>query len=70
MAAFAADGQRVADSLARSKSKPCANPAYLIGLFHPADRFVVFQGIETAIFIAVAVALVLATVCWIRRRVA
>ena len=38
--------------------------------FHPADRFVTFQGIETAIFVALAVALVIATVYWVRRHVA
>jgi hypothetical protein len=37
--------------------------------FHPADRFVIFQGIETAIFIAVAVVLVLMTLYWVRQRV-
>jgi hypothetical protein len=37
---------------------------------HPADHFWTFQAIETAIFVALAVCLVLATIYWIRRRVA
>jgi hypothetical protein len=37
---------------------------------HPAGDFWAFQAIETAIFIALAVALVLATIYWIRRRIA
>ena len=37
---------------------------------HPADDFWTFQAIETAIFVALAVCLVLATTYWIRRRIA
>jgi hypothetical protein len=38
--------------------------------FHPAKRFVTFQAIETAIFVLAAVALMVATVYWVRRRIA
>jgi hypothetical protein len=37
---------------------------------HPADQFWTFQAIETAIFVALALCLILATLYWIRRRVA
>jgi hypothetical protein len=39
-------------------------------LFHPADRFWLFQGIETALFVALAALLLLAAVHWVRRRIA
>ena len=34
----------------------------------PAERFWLFQGIETALFVALAVLLLLAAVHWVRRR--
>jgi hypothetical protein len=37
---------------------------------HPAHHFWTFQAIETAIFVALALCLVLATIYWIRRRIA
>jgi ABC-type transport system involved in multi-copper enzyme maturation permease subunit len=37
---------------------------------HPAGDFWVFQAIETGIFVALAIGLLLATVYWIRRRIA
>ncbi|HEY7661340.1 MAG TPA: transporter [Actinomycetota bacterium] len=37
---------------------------------HPAHHFWTFQAIETAIFVALAICLVLATIYWIRRRIA
>ena len=37
---------------------------------HPARHFWAFQVIETAIFVALALTLVLATIYWIRRRIA
>ena len=37
---------------------------------HPAHQFWTFQAIETAIFVALALCLVLATIYWIRRRIA
>jgi ABC-type transport system involved in multi-copper enzyme maturation permease subunit len=37
---------------------------------HPASDFWVFQAIETAIFVALAVGLVVATIYWVRRRIA
>jgi hypothetical protein len=37
---------------------------------HPAHHFWTFQAIETAIFVALAICLVLATFYWIRRRIA
>ena len=44
--------------------------AYNQDLFQPADRFWLFQGIETALFVALAVVLVLVAVHLIRRRTA
>ena len=44
--------------------------AYNQDLFQPADRFWLFQGIETALFVALAVLLVLAAVHLVRRRIA
>jgi transposase len=43
--------------------------AYNLELFHPADRFWLFQGIETAVFVALAVLLLLAAIHLIRRRI-
>jgi len=43
--------------------------AYNLQLFHPAERFWLFQGIETALFVALAVLLLLAAVHWVRRRI-
>jgi ABC-type transport system involved in multi-copper enzyme maturation permease subunit len=65
-ASFAADGQRVAECSANQ----CPSAAYLQDFFHPAERFVTFQAIESAIFVVVAVALIVATVYWVRQRVA
>jgi hypothetical protein len=42
---------------------------YLHAIYQPADRFWLFQGIETAIFGGLAVALLLFAVWWIRERV-
>ena len=36
---------------------------------HPASQFWAFQTIETAIFVALAISLLLATIYWIRRRI-
>jgi ABC-type transport system involved in multi-copper enzyme maturation permease subunit len=36
---------------------------------HPASQFWAFQAIETAIFLALAISLLLATIYWIRRRI-
>ena len=38
-------------------------------VFQPADRYWLFQGIETAVFVALAVLLLLAAVHWVRRRI-
>jgi hypothetical protein len=43
--------------------------AYNLQVFHPGDRYWVFQGIETALFVALAVLLLLAAVRWVRRRI-
>jgi hypothetical protein len=43
--------------------------AYNQEVFQPADRFWLFQTIETALFIAVAVLLLLAAIHWVRRRI-
>jgi hypothetical protein len=44
--------------------------AYNLQLFHPADRFWLFQVIETALFVALAALLLLAAIHAIRRRIA
>ena len=43
--------------------------AYNQEVFQPADRFWLFQTIETALFVAVAVLLLLAAIHWVRRRI-
>jgi ABC-2 family transporter protein len=43
--------------------------AYNQEIFQPADRFWLFQTIETALFIALAVLLLLAAIHWVRRRI-
>jgi ABC-2 family transporter protein len=43
--------------------------AYNQELFHPAERFWLFQGIETALFVALAALLLLAAIHWVRRRI-
>jgi hypothetical protein len=43
--------------------------AYNLQLVHPADRFWLFQGIETALFVALAVLLLLAAIHVVRRRI-
>ncbi len=43
--------------------------AYNLEVFQPAERFWLFQTIETALFVALAVLLLLAAIHWIRRRI-
>jgi len=43
--------------------------AYNQELYHPASRFWLFQGIETALFVVLAALLLLAAIQWIRRRI-
>jgi hypothetical protein len=43
--------------------------AYNLELFHPADRYWLFQGIETALFVALALLLLAAAIHLIRRRI-
>jgi hypothetical protein len=43
--------------------------AYNLELFHPASRYWLFQGLETALFLVLAAALLLAAVLWVRRRI-
>jgi ABC-2 family transporter protein len=43
--------------------------AYNLELVHPADRYWLFQGIETALFVALAVLLLAAAIYLIRRRI-
>jgi hypothetical protein len=38
--------------------------------YQPGDRFWAFQGIETAIFLSLAVGLLAVTVWWVRERIA
>lgn len=39
-------------------------------LYQPSDRFWTFQGIEAAIFVALALALLMLTLWWMRHRIA
>jgi hypothetical protein len=39
-------------------------------LYQPVDRFWMFQGIEAAIFVALALALLVLTLWWMRQRIA
>jgi ABC-type transport system involved in multi-copper enzyme maturation permease subunit len=50
-------------------SQRAIDQAYEVLTIHPAGDFWAFQAIETAIFVALAVGLVLATIYWIRRRI-
>jgi hypothetical protein len=56
-----------------TSTNPCVlqygEGAYNLQVFHPADRYWLFQGIETALFVALAVLLLLAAVHWVRRRI-
>lgn len=50
-------------SLAVQKTPP-------VLLYQPVDRFWIFQGIEAAIFVALALALLVLTLWWMRQRIA
>ena len=52
-----------------TRAWPSTAPTLQPGAFHPADRFWLFQGIETAAFIALAVLLLMAAIHLIRRRI-
>jgi hypothetical protein len=60
-------------TLAPPATDPClagfSADAHNLQLFHPADRFWLFQSIETALFVALAVLLLLAAIHLVRRRV-
>jgi hypothetical protein len=43
---------------------------YMTTLYHPADRYWIFQGIETAIFLGLSAALLGITFYWVTRRIA
>src|SRR5215831_13223782 len=43
---------------------------HYLELYQPADRFWTFQGIEAGIFVALALALLVLTVWWLRKRIA
>jgi hypothetical protein len=63
-----AGGQRICPRLDPACYADVGRGAYNLELFHPADRFWTFQSLETAIFLALALALAAATVWWVRRR--
>jgi hypothetical protein len=56
------------DAPGRSAGSPTGASEELT--IHPAGDFWAFQAIETAIFVALAVCLVVGTIYWIRRRIA
>jgi hypothetical protein len=63
--------QTVCDSTAAAQcTAKYGAGAYNQDVFQPADRFWLFQGIETALFVALAAVLVLAAVHLVRRRLA
>lgn len=41
---------------------------HVIATYQPADRYWLFQGIESAVFLVLAVGLIAATFWWVRRR--
>jgi ABC-type multidrug transport system permease subunit len=45
------------------------NGIHVVATFQPYDRYWLFQGIESALFIVLAIALVVFSVWWVRRRV-
>jgi hypothetical protein len=45
------------------------NGIHVVATFQPYDRYWLFQGIESALFIVLAIALALFSVWWVRRRV-
>jgi len=45
------------------------DPKHLLVLYQPADRFWTFQGIEAGIFVALALALLVLTLWWMRKRI-
>jgi hypothetical protein len=63
-----AGGQRVCPPPDAACVAEVGRGAFNLELIHPADRFWTFQAIETAVFVALALALAALTVWWIQRR--
>ena len=57
------------DWIVNSPSAPDSASAEVLTI-HPFGQFWTFQAIETAIFIALAIGLIVATIYWVRRRIA
>jgi len=47
---------------------PANSTVHFLTLYQPADRFWLFQGIESAVFVALAAALLGLTIWWVQRR--
>lgn len=64
------DGSEVARLPCLIKDPDCIVPDGLstVIVYHPADRFWLFQGIETAIFVGMAVVLLAIAIWWVTRR--
>jgi hypothetical protein len=79
-AVYGADGTKLTPGSGSQALCPPDNPlpcvreygagAYNQDVYHPAGDFWLFQGIETALFLGLAALLLLATVHWVRRRIA
>jgi hypothetical protein len=76
-AVYAADGTKIKGGqtlcgrdLADVCRKDLGPGAYNFEIYQPADRFWVFQGIETSIFVALSCIALGTTVVWLRRRLA
>jgi ABC-type transport system involved in multi-copper enzyme maturation permease subunit len=71
-----ADGSRLVENtmtICKEGSRGCADTAsgaYAQQDFHPASHFWIFQSIETAIFVALAIALVVLAIYWVRKKIA
>ena len=61
-------GQRICPPVDTACFADVGRDAINLELFHPASRFWTFQSIEAGIFLAFALALTVATVWWVRRR--
>lgn len=68
---MAADCPNLPNLATPDQLSACASHAglHFVAYYQPADRYWLFQGIESAIFLAVTVALLGLTVWWLQRRV-
>ncbi len=72
---YAADGSRLYTdtmTICKQGAKNCIDTtgSHSVEAFHPANHFWIFQSIETAIFVALAIGLLALAVYWVRKRIA